>query len=195
ERVVAEFSGTNADSLLDRIDEDLAVADAPGLGCVADGLDRLFGEFVRAHDLDLHLGQEVHHIFGAAIELGMALLAAETLGFGHGDALQANFLQRFLDLVELERLYDSLDFLHLSLQVLQTADSANPYARPVPCGHFRKNLNLCTDLTPVPAADCGSIPMRVGHCVVILHNSCAVGDIGFPWPSATRPREAMPMRP
>ena len=67
---------------------------------------------VAEHHLDLHLGQEVDDIFGAAIELGVALLAAEALGLGHGDALQADLLQRFLHLVELERLDDRFDLFH-----------------------------------------------------------------------------------
>ena len=59
-------------------------------------LDQVVGD----HDLDLHLGQEVHDVFGAAIEFGVALLAAEALGLGDGDALQADFLQRLLHFVE-----------------------------------------------------------------------------------------------
>ena len=39
--------------------------------------EHLVGE----HDLDLHLGQEIHDVFGAAVEFGMALLTAEALGF------------------------------------------------------------------------------------------------------------------
>ncbi len=42
----------------------------------------------------------------------MALLAAEALGLGDGDALQAHFLQRFLHFIELERLDDRFDLLH-----------------------------------------------------------------------------------
>ena len=42
----------------------------------------------------------------------MALLAAEALGFGDGDALNADFLQGFLHFVELERLDDGFDFFH-----------------------------------------------------------------------------------
>ena len=72
----------------------------------------LLDQVVADHDLDFHLGQEVHDVFGAAIEFGMALLPAKALGFGHGDALQADFLKRFLHLVELEWLDDGFDFLH-----------------------------------------------------------------------------------
>ena len=66
----------------------------------------------RHHDLDLHFGQKVHDIFGAPVKFGMALLAAEALGFGHGDALNADFLQRLLHFVEFEWLDDGFDFFH-----------------------------------------------------------------------------------
>ena len=72
----------------------------------------LVEQVVGEHDLDLHLGQEVDDVFGAAIELGVALLAAEALGLGDGDALQADLLQRLLHFVELERLDDRFDLFH-----------------------------------------------------------------------------------
>src|SRR6185369_17340001 len=56
--------------------------------------------------------QEIDHILRAAIQLGVALLPAKALGLGHGDALEADFVQRFLHLVELERLDDRFDFFH-----------------------------------------------------------------------------------
>ena len=59
----------------------------PGLRRGADRLDRRREVFVRDDDLDLHFGQKVDDIFGAAIELGMALLAAEALRLEDGDAL------------------------------------------------------------------------------------------------------------
>src|SRR5260370_11960894 len=42
----------------------------------------------------------------------MALLPAETLGLGHGDALDTDLVERFLHLVELEGLYDCFNLLH-----------------------------------------------------------------------------------
>jgi hypothetical protein len=39
----------------------------------------------------------------------VALLAAKTLGLGHGDARHADFVKRFLHFVQLERLDDRLD--------------------------------------------------------------------------------------
>ena len=64
------------------------------------------------HDLELHLRQEVDHVFGAPVELGVALLAAEALRLDHRDALKADLLERLLHLVELERLDDGFDLLH-----------------------------------------------------------------------------------
>src|SRR5260370_7540286 len=42
----------------------------------------------------------------------MALLPAEPLGLGHGDALDTDLVERFLHLVELEGLYDCFNLLH-----------------------------------------------------------------------------------
>src|SRR3546814_13801865 len=42
----------------------------------------------------------------------MALLPPKALGRGHGDAGDADLVQRLLDLVQLERLDDRLDLLH-----------------------------------------------------------------------------------
>lgn len=71
-----------------------------------------FDHVVAENDFHFHLGQEVHDIFGAAIELGMALLAAEALGLGDGDALEADLLECFLDLIQFEGLDDRLDLFH-----------------------------------------------------------------------------------
>jgi hypothetical protein len=93
-------------------DKDLAIADAAGLGCVADGLDDGLRVLVGQNDLDLHLGQKVDNVFGATIEFRVPLLASKTFRLGDGDALQANFLKGFLHLIELERLDDRFDLFH-----------------------------------------------------------------------------------
>src|ERR1700675_3551315 len=91
DRVLAFLSGANANGLVDGADEDLAVADAAGM---SRGLDRLDGALhlrVLYNHLDFHLRQEVHDVYAAAIELGVALLPAKALGFGDGNALDADF--------------------------------------------------------------------------------------------------------
>lgn len=112
DRVGAGLAGADADRFLDGRDEDLAIADAAGLGRLADRLDGAFHQGIRQNDLEFHLRQEIDHVLGTAIELGMALLAAETLRLDHGDALQADLLKGFLHLVEFERLDDRFDLLH-----------------------------------------------------------------------------------
>jgi hypothetical protein len=44
----------------------------------------------------------------------MALLAAEALGFGDGDAGNADFMQRLFHFIELEWLDDRFDFFHVA---------------------------------------------------------------------------------
>src|SRR5882724_7916730 len=106
------FSGSDPDRFFDVGDEDFAVADASRLGSAPDRIDGFLDQFVRNHDFDFYLGQEVHDIFRTAIQFSVALLTAETLGLGDGNALESDFLKRLFNLVELEWLDDGFDFLH-----------------------------------------------------------------------------------
>src|SRR5688572_8812789 len=101
--------------LLDGEHENLAVADAARAGGIFDRFDRALGQVVLDHHLDLHLGEEVDNIFGAAIELRVPLLPPEALHLGHGNARNADLVQGVLHIVELERLNDRLDLLHARL--------------------------------------------------------------------------------
>src|SRR5947199_6355912 len=86
DRVRAALAGADPDRLVDRHHENLAVADAPGMGGLLDRLDGALDHRILHHHLDLHLGQEIDDVLRPAIELGMALLAAKALGLGDGDA-------------------------------------------------------------------------------------------------------------
>src|SRR5690606_1798487 len=108
----AGLAGADADGLLEVVDEDLAVADLAGTGGVLDRLDGLVDQLVDDRRLELDLGQEVDDVLGAAIELGMALLATEALHLGDGDALDTDPRQGLADFVELERLDDGSDEFH-----------------------------------------------------------------------------------
>src|SRR5580692_11931007 len=112
ERVGVGLAGADADGLVDRGDKNLAVADLPGLGGAADGFDDPLDLVGRHRDLDADLRQEVHRIFGAAIDLGMALLPAIALDLGDGHAVHADGQQRVAYVFELERLDDRYDELH-----------------------------------------------------------------------------------
>jgi hypothetical protein len=93
-------------------DEDLAVADLAGAGRAFDGLDHTVDDGVVDRRFDLHLGQEVDDVLGAAVQLGVALLAPEALHLGHRDALHADAAECFTHFVELERLDDGSHHLH-----------------------------------------------------------------------------------
>src|SRR6266550_8522684 len=90
DRVQAGFPGSDPDGFFDAGDEDLAVANAPGLGSTTDRLDGFLDHVVAEHNLDLHLGEKIHDVFGSAIELGMPFLPPEALRLGHRDPLQAD---------------------------------------------------------------------------------------------------------
>ncbi len=71
-------------------------------------LDALVGD----GDFEPRLGHEVHDVFGAAINLGMALLPAVSLDLGDGHAVRAEPVERLAHVVELERFDDGGDDLH-----------------------------------------------------------------------------------
>ena len=74
---VTRFPGADSDRIGDVGNEDLAVADLVGVGSLLDRIDSAFNGRVCEHDFDFQLGQEIDHIFGAAIEFGVAALAAD----------------------------------------------------------------------------------------------------------------------
>ena len=69
---------------------------------VDDGLHCLARDVVADGQLDLDLRQEVDHVFGATIQLGVALLSPETLHLTHRHPGDANLPQRFAHVVEFE---------------------------------------------------------------------------------------------
>src|SRR5690554_3808469 len=112
ERVGVQLPDADAHGALQRLHEDLAVADLAGVGRLEDRLDHRVELVVGHRDLELDLGQEVDHVLGPAVKLGVALLAAEPLDLGNRDAGHAGLGQRFAHVVEFERLDDRHDHLH-----------------------------------------------------------------------------------
>jgi len=85
--------------------------------CLLNCFNGAFDHGIFDHDFNFHLWQEVDDIFGTPIQFGMAFLSAETLGLGNGKSFHADFMQRFLDLVQLERFDDRLDFFSWFLRI------------------------------------------------------------------------------
>src|SRR3990170_7607594 len=113
-RIFAGFAGADAVHLFEIEDEDLAVADLVGARGLDDRLDHALQRRGLDGDLDLHLGQEVHHVFSAAVELRVPLLPAEALDLGHGDALHADLGERVAHVVELEGFDDGGNEFHFA---------------------------------------------------------------------------------
>src|SRR4051812_21442656 len=70
DRVQPGFPRSDPDGLFDVGDKDLAVPDPAGLRSTADRVDGFFDHVVAENNFDLHLGEEIHHVFSAAIKLG-----------------------------------------------------------------------------------------------------------------------------
>ena len=95
-------------------------------GSVWHGLDHLLGQVVVDRNLELDLGQEIHHIFGAAVQLRVTFLAPKTFDLSDRDALHTNLGQRFAHVVELEGLDDCNDKLHQMVSQCGPALSGGP---------------------------------------------------------------------
>src|SRR5215472_16147434 len=87
ESVRAGLAGSDAHDLLEVEDEDLAVADLPGIGGFLDGLDRAIEELVLESRLGLDLRQDIDDVLGAPVQLRMSFLSAESLDLRDGDPL------------------------------------------------------------------------------------------------------------
>src|SRR6266446_9697030 len=105
-RVFVRLTRANAHHLLHCRHEDLPVADLAGLGGLHDRIHAAIGVRILHHDFHLHLRQEVDHVFSPAVQLGVALLAAETLDFGDRESSDPDYGQGFADFLELEWLDD-----------------------------------------------------------------------------------------
>src|SRR5512132_467619 len=114
---VAGFAGTDANHLLDRSDENLAVADLSRARGLDDRLDRALDERIAKHHFHLDFRQEIDDVLGAAIELGMPFLAAEALDFGDRQTRDADLRKGLAHFVELDGLDDRLDLFHGSASV------------------------------------------------------------------------------
>src|ERR1700730_10616766 len=111
-RVAVGFAGADPQRVIDRCDEDLAVADLAGARAGGNDRNRLVGETRRDGDFDAQLRQEIHDIFGAAVHFGVALLAAVTLDLGHGHAGHPDGGQGLANLVQLEWFDNGNNELH-----------------------------------------------------------------------------------
>src|SRR5215475_9702305 len=146
------FPGADSDHRLDRDRPDLAVADPVGLRRLDHHADQVVGVLVLAEDLDADLRHQVDLVLGPAVHLRVPALPAVSACFGDRQAVDAERLQRGLDVVQLERLDDSGDELHLvSLR------------QPVPrfrCRRFIRPADVCQPRETPGLVVTGMFPWR-----------------------------------
>src|SRR5713226_9982879 len=104
--------GADTNGLIDGENEYFPVANFAGLGRADDRRHRRVHAVVRQDQFNFDFGQEIDRVFAAAVDLGMTLLATETLDFTHGHALDPRRAQGILHFFQLERLNDGFNFFH-----------------------------------------------------------------------------------
>src|SRR5258707_1526065 len=112
ECVAVGFAGTDAPCMVERSDENLSVPDLSGPRSGGNGLDGTIHLFCWHRNFDAKLGQEVHGIFGAAVDFRVPLLSPVAFDFRNRHAAHSKPGERLSDFVELEWLDDRDDQLH-----------------------------------------------------------------------------------
>src|SRR5262245_9806697 len=120
EGVLGALAGPDADRFLDRGDEDLSVADAPGAGDRRNRFDDVADDVVLDDDFDADFRDEVDDVRRPAIDLFFATGATEPFDFVDRHTLNADLTQPIFHVVQFERLDDRLDFFHEQLFKLPT---------------------------------------------------------------------------
>src|SRR4029453_4651829 len=108
------FSGADADRGAQITHENLAVADAAGLGGPGNRFEHTRHLSVLHGHFDFYLRDELDRILLPAVRFLVTFLTPESLDLGHRHALHADFQQRVLHFIEFERLDDRFDQLHWS---------------------------------------------------------------------------------
>src|SRR4029453_3613925 len=114
-RIFPFFARPNTNDFLDWSNEDLPVADLSLPRAVGDHFNDLRRFVVGNQNLNLHLGQKIHRILGAAIKLRVSFLPTEAFDFLDSHALYSSFGSGLLYLIPLERLNNRFNQLHKHL--------------------------------------------------------------------------------
>ena len=129
------------------------------LAVVCDGLDDLVGQRVGDHDLEPDLRHEVHGVFGAAIDLGVARLAPNPL-------ISVTIMPRTPMAVSASRTSSSLNGL-IAAMMSFTSFPFRCAARQPALGHRRQEGGQCGARTRKPGSDAAT---DSGHgCTIFAH--------------------------
>jgi len=110
------LTGADLDHLRHVVDEDLAIADVPGVQGLGGRIDDGLHGDLADHHFHLDLGQQggIHH--GAAVAFAAAFLQAAAHHLGHGHAGHADAVECLLQGVELGQLNDDGNLVHAGIQ-------------------------------------------------------------------------------
>src|SRR5918992_6033995 len=116
------FARTNADGIVHRQDEDLAVTDAASASRRDNRFSNGGGLTIVKEKFDFDLGEEIDNILCPAIQFGVPLLPTESLDFRDGHTVDAQLGKRFFHVVKLERFDNGFDLFHNDLHQLKGVD-------------------------------------------------------------------------
>src|SRR5215831_11747176 len=110
--VAVSFAGADAQSMVERGDEDLSVADLSGPCPSRDGFDRTIHLIGGHGDFEAEFRQEIHGVFGAAVDFRVPLLSPVAFDFCYRHAAHSKPCERLSDFVEFEWLDNCDDEFH-----------------------------------------------------------------------------------
>ena len=108
----AFFFGADTNRLFDRRYKNFAITDFSGFGRLHNRCHGGVNPRVGKDQFDFDLREEIDRVFAAAVDFGMAFLAAEPLDFADGHAFDSNVAEGILYFLQLEWLYDRFNFFH-----------------------------------------------------------------------------------
>src|SRR4051812_1130918 len=126
ERVQPALSRTHANDVVHGYGPDLAVTDSTGPSALDQDVDDVFGILVVHEHLKPHFRDQIHGVLSTPVDLGVAPLTAEALGFADRHPLDPEGLEGRLHFVEHVGLDDRSHELHAvtSWSLLTTSSSS-----------------------------------------------------------------------
>jgi hypothetical protein len=112
---LSDFPGSDADNLLNRCDDDLAVAYLSGSSAFNDGLHNLIYLVIPGQDGKKQLGMKVHPVFASPVNLGAAHLSTEAENIHYRQPFYTDAGEALPYIVQILLPNDGIDPFHLGL--------------------------------------------------------------------------------
>jgi hypothetical protein len=122
---LSDFPGSDADNLVNRCDDNLAVANLSGSSAFDDGIHNLIYLVIPGQDCKKQLGMKVHPVFRPPVNLGAAHLSSEAKNIHYRQPLYTDAGEALPYIVQILSPNDGIDPFHLGL----LADADLSYSR------------------------------------------------------------------